>query len=91
MVEWIMAERLNGASQEICIWCVNQNRETCIAECAPEGNFRHLAPEALEPGEMGPELPPMRQLVDKPAEERLAIVWLNSHYRDPRNNGSNYQ
>jgi hypothetical protein len=86
-----MAERTKDMSQAICIWCANQNREICIEECRGEGKYRHLEPEALEPGEMGPELPPMRKLVDQPPEERLAIVWLNAYYGDARNNGSNSQ
>ena len=91
MVDYSMIERDQAVSREICIWCANQNRDVCVEECRPEGKYRHLVPEALEPGEMGPELPPMRELIDKPAEERLAVVWLNSYYKEPRNNGSNYQ
>jgi hypothetical protein len=86
-----MVERKSTVNQQICVWCVNSNREACVEECRPEGKYRHLEPEALEPGEMGPELPPMRRLVDQPPEERLAIVWLNAHYRDPRNDGQNHQ
>ena len=76
-------------SMEVCIWCVNNNKEVCVEECQPEGKYRYLEPEVLEPWEQGPELPPMRELIEKPPEERLAIIWLNSYYRDPRNDGRN--
>jgi hypothetical protein len=86
-----MVERKSGVNPEICIWCVNNNRDVCVERCRQESKYRYLEPEALEPWEEPPELPRYRELVDEEPYAVRAIVWLNAYYRDPRNNGRNNQ
>lgn len=71
----------------ICVWCANKGKEVC-GECQDEGKYRCLEPEALPAWESPPELPSYRQLVDAPAPELRAIIWLHSWYQDSRNTGS---
>ena len=65
---------------KICIWCRNRNQEICVEECRPEGRYRHLEPECLPDWELPPELPPFHKLVDLPAVERLALIYLHAFY-----------
>ena len=67
----------------ICVWCGNRGYEMCLP-CQQEGRYRHLEPALLEPWEGPPELPAMRELVDLPAPERLALVWLSIRYHQTR-------
>ena len=72
-------------NMRICVWCGNRDREACMP-CQLEGAYRHLEPAPLESWEQPPELPAMRELVDLPAQERLAFVWLSIRYiqaKDP--------
>jgi hypothetical protein len=64
---------------EICNYCVNQSKEVCVP-CEKEGKYRYLEVEDLTYNELPPELPPMRELVDRPAQERLAIIWMSARY-----------
>ena len=68
-----MKETLNPA---ICLYCANKSQEVCVTECNPEGRYRYLVPEVLSSWELPPELPPFRELVDLPAVERLALIYL---------------
>ena len=63
----------------ICVWCGNRSREVC-PPCQQEGKYLYLEPAPLDPWEQPPELPAMRELVDLPAPERLAIIWLGVRY-----------
>jgi len=67
-----MKESLNPA---ICVWCVNKNRDVCD-QCQDEGRYRFLDPAPLAHYELPPELPPFRDLLDLPAVERLALIYL---------------
>lgn len=68
---------------KICLYCANRTVDVCV-DCAEEGAYRYLSPERLPSWESPPQLPPMRELVDWPAYERLAIVYLVSWYqREP--------
>lgn len=65
---------------KICLYCANRTAEVCLV-CRKEGVYRHLAPEVLPSWEPRPQLPNMRELVDWPAYERLAIIYLVSWYQ----------
>lgn len=62
--------------REICTYCVNKTSAACI-DCQQEGRYRFLEPDNLESWEQPPELPSMRNLVDMPAYERLAVLYLS--------------
>ena len=66
-------------NMRICVWCGNRDREACML-CQLEGEYRHLEPASLDSWEQPPELPAMRELVDLPAQERLALIWLSVRY-----------
>ena len=69
----------------ICVWCGNRDCEVCVP-CQREGRYRNLEAAPLDSWEQPPELPAMKELVDLPAEERLAFIWLSLHHdqtRDP--------
>ena len=66
---------------KICTWCINREQEACVEKCQPEGSYRYLEPDGLSDWEQPPELPPFRELVDLSARERLALIYLNSVYR----------
>lgn len=51
-----------------------------LTRCRAEGRYRYLCPEARPSWEAPPRLPSMRELVDWPAAERLAMLWLVVHY-----------
>ena len=72
-----MKEGLNPA---ICAWCANKGQQVCLESCVPEGRYRYLAPAGLADWELPPELPPFRELMDLPAIERLALVYLAAVY-----------
>jgi hypothetical protein len=74
-----MNETLNG---KICVWCANKNREECVTRCREEGRYRYLDPEPLADWELPPELPPFRDLLELPAVERLALIYLSAYYRE---------
>lgn len=86
-----MAERLsqpfrNGLKAErrppdarVCAYCANRTSDACPA-CREEGTYRALSPERLPAWELPPELPPFRELLEMPAAERLALVYLGLHY-----------
>jgi hypothetical protein len=66
----------------ICVWCRNKTVDVCLAACQPEGRYRYLEPDGLESWEQGPQLPPFRELVELPAHERLAILYLSAFYHE---------
>lgn len=68
-------------NMSICSWCSNRQREDCAA-CQAEGKYRHLVPELPASWELPPSPPPFRELVDLPAGERLAIIYLVIYYLD---------
>ncbi len=72
-----MHDRRNPA---ICAWCHNQHQEVCVAHCQEEGRYRYLEPATLESWEQPPELPPFRRLLELPAAERLALIYLSAFY-----------
>lgn len=59
----------------ICSYCCNKSSDVC-EPCGKEGRYRFLEAETLASWEQPPELPQMRQIVDLPAAERLALLWL---------------
>ena len=65
----------------ICVWCRNRGQEVCLERCQAEGRYRYLEPELLAEWETPPELPSFREMVDLPARERLALIYLDAHYR----------
>ena len=71
----------------ICNYCLNRNTYECEFECQPEGRYRYLEPEPLLGWEMPPELPPYRIVVDMPAADVQAMIWLHAYYEDRRNDG----
>jgi hypothetical protein len=78
----VQIEPGKARSMHICIWCGNNNRDVCQEECQPEGKYRHLAPVPPDPWEVAPSPPDFRELVDLPAAERLAVLWLSVYYLD---------
>ena len=72
-----MNPELNPA---ICVWCANRYQEVCVTRCQQELRYRYLEPEPLSDWELPPELPPFRVLVDLPAAERLALIYLAAVY-----------
>lgn len=72
-----MTPDLNPA---ICAWCANRGYEVCHERCQGEGRYRYLAPAPLAPWELPPELPPFRQIMELPAVERLALLYLAAAY-----------
>jgi len=64
----------------ICIWCRNRTVDVCLAHCQPEGRYRYLEPDTLEFWEPGPRLPPVRELLELPAVERFALIYLSAYY-----------
>ena len=51
-----------------------------MASCQQEGHYRYLEPAPLASWEALPELPPFRELLELPAVERLALVYLAAFY-----------
>ena len=76
-----MRETLNAS---ICIWCANKMVDVCFERCQAEGRYRYLVPEHLADWELPPELPPFRELIELPAIERLALVYLAACYERQR-------
>lgn len=72
-----MNPELNAA---ICAWCGNRYQEVCLTRCQEELRYRYLEPAPLSSWELPPELPPFRELVDLPAAERLALIYLAAVY-----------
>jgi hypothetical protein len=72
-----MKETLNP---RICAWCANKGQEVCYAHCQEELRYRYLVPASLARWESPPELPPFRDLLDYPAVERLALIYLCTCY-----------
>jgi len=56
--------------------------DVCLEECQAEGRYRYLEPDTLEDWEPGPRLPPFRELLDLPASERLALIYLSTYYSE---------
>ncbi|MSP12818.1 MAG: hypothetical protein EXR62_07660 [Chloroflexi bacterium] len=75
-----MSPTIELPSPAICVWCINQYKERCISQCAPEGKFRYLEPSSLEQWEMPPALPPFRELLQMSGHEKLAILYLGLFY-----------
>ena len=65
----------------ICTYCANKSREPC-SQCRSEGKYRHLEAAALYHWELPPDLPSMSEMVDMPAAERLALMWLALKYQE---------
>jgi len=61
-----------------------QSVDVCLAKCQPEGRYRSLEPDILESWEPGPRLPPFRELVELPAHERLALLYLSAYYSEQK-------
>ena len=82
----VAEHEISQRNMRICVWCGNRDRQACMA-CQLEGEYyRHLEPAPLESWEQPPELPAMRELVDLPAQEKLALIWLSVRYcqtKDP--------
>ena len=72
-----MKETLNP---RICLYCANQGQEVCMAPCQQEGHYRYLEPALLASWEALPELPPFRDVLELPAVERLALIYLAAVY-----------
>jgi hypothetical protein len=78
------ARRGGSPDPRICRWCANRTRDVCFERCQAEGRYRYLEPEP-EPVWRAPfALPPFRELVDLPAAERLALLYLAAHYAQSR-------
>jgi hypothetical protein len=75
------ATDINPRNMRICVWCDNRSREVCLP-CEREGRYQSLEAAPLDSWEQPPELPAMRELVDLPAQEWLALVWLSVRYRE---------
>jgi hypothetical protein len=71
---------MSAPNMRICIWCRNKTVDVCLGKCQAEGRYRYLEPDVLESWEPGPFLPPFRELVELPAHERLAILYLSAYY-----------
>lgn len=63
-------------NESICVWCRNKSADVCVP-CREEGRYRFLELDTLSSWELPPELPSMRQLVDLPAPERLALMYIS--------------
>jgi len=74
------AQVLMGSDLRVCAFCVNQGRERCITECAPERKLRCLEPKPLEPWDRLPKLPAFQDTFDMPTYTFRAIMWLCVHY-----------
>jgi hypothetical protein len=75
---------MSARNMGICVWCRNKTVDVCLALCQPEGRYRYLEPETLADWESIPELPPFPELLDLPASERLALVYLSLYYRQQK-------
>ena len=84
------SHRTAERNMAICNYCLNRNTYECEFECQPEGRYRYLEPEPLPAWEMPPELPPYREMVDMPAADVRAMIWLHAYYLDPRNDTRNH-
>ena len=67
----------------ICRWCAAALRDVCV-RCSAEGSYRYLEPEPLPVWKHPFALPPFRELVDLPAAERLALIYLAAYYAQER-------
>lgn len=67
-------------NRTICVWCGNRQQEVCVTHCQAEGRYRYLEPTTLDAWELPPELPPFRELLELPAVERLALIYLAAVY-----------
>ena len=67
-------------NQAICVWCANRQKEVCVTRCQDEGRYRYLEPAPLASWEVPPELPRFRDLINLPASERLALIYLAAVY-----------
>ncbi len=67
---------------EICVWCLNNDREICVMACQPEGKYRHLEPVVLATGELPPSLPPHAEFVGWRSSAKLAMLYLMAYYQD---------
>ena len=65
----------------ICTYCCNKTHEVCFT-CSKEGRYRFLEADGLASWENPPELPSMREVVDMPAAERLALLWLSARFSE---------
>jgi hypothetical protein len=63
----------------ICAWCANSLRDVC-EPCQAEGRYRYLQPAPLPDWECPPELRRFRDLLEMPAVERLAWLYLAATY-----------
>ena len=76
------AEVSTKRNMKVCVWCSRNNRESCETVCQPEGKYRLLDPVIPDHWEMPPSPPAFREMVDMPAAERLAFLWLVVYYLD---------
>jgi hypothetical protein len=75
---------MNTRNMRICVWCRNRTGDICLEKCQPEGRYRYLEPDTPESWEAGPELPSFIELVDLPAPDRLALIYLSLYYREQK-------
>ena len=73
---------MSTSNMGICIWCRNRMVDVCLEKCQAEGRYRYLEPDDLESWEPGARLPPFRELMDLPAHERLALIYLSAYYSE---------
>jgi hypothetical protein len=85
LIQQATAQRMPGHSMAICNYCLNRNTYECESECQSEGKYRYLEPEPLPQWEMPPQVPSFRVLVDMPAADVLATIWLHAYYLEPHN------
>ena len=66
--------------REVCVYCGNRSRDVC-ADCAAEGMYRALEPEAVAEWEL-PRLPAYREFMEWPAPAKLALLYLIAYYQE---------
>ena len=66
---------------ELCPYCLNRSSDVCIP-CKEEGRYRFLEADTLNSWELPPELPKMRELLEMPPDERLAVLWLSARFAE---------
>jgi hypothetical protein len=71
---------MSARNMAICRWCCNQMVDVCPEKCQPEGRYRYLVPDAQKEWEPKYHLPPFRELIDWPAQDRLALLYLCVFY-----------
>jgi hypothetical protein len=60
---------------DICRFCLNQARSSCLP-CTDEGKYRYLEFDTYRTNLVDLHTIPMNEIVDMPAPDRLALMWL---------------